>query len=212
MRRLVSITATVAISALTALHGGFLVANAETPPPPSCDADHTGGRSQNEDVQLACKIAELPQEHITSADDGMKLETDLSDEQLQNDFNFSAKQVDGFRAILAGDYEPSTPQISFYAEEEGKRFYISHEALKTGAFAALVTAAETSPEALAAATVAVSSMMGGPIGTALSGGVALLGIGFFIDFAAKITGAMVQGKGVALYVSWGFPPVKPKIE
>lgn len=120
--------------------------------------------------------------------------------------------MDGFRAILAGDYEPSTPQISFYAEEEGKRFYISHEALKTGAFAALVTAAETSPEALAAATVAVSSMMGGPIGTALSGGVALLGIGFFIDFAAKITGAMVQGKGVALYDSWGFPPVKPKIE
>ena len=32
---------------------------------------------------------------------------------------------------------------------------------------------------------------------ALSGGVALLGIGFFIDFAAKITGAMVQDKGVA---------------
>ena len=47
---------------------------------------------------------------------------------------------------------------------------------------------------------------------ALSGGVALLGIGFFIDFAAKITGAMLQDKGVALYVSWGFPPVKPKIE
>ncbi|MCI7671176.1 MAG: hypothetical protein SOX57_08895 [Schaalia hyovaginalis] len=80
------------------------------------------------------------------------------------------------------------------------------------AFAIIATAASTSPEALAAAFVAVSSMIGGPVGSALAAGVSLLGIGFFANLAVKITGALVQGKGVAFYAKWGFPPIVARVE
>ena len=76
----------------------------------------------------------------------------------------------------------------------------------------MATAAGSSPEALAAAWVGVSTMIGGPVGTIVAGGVALLGIGFFVNLAFKITGALAQGKGVALYLEWGFPPIVPEIE
>lgn len=76
----------------------------------------------------------------------------------------------------------------------------------------LVTAAEAGPEALAAAFVGLSSMMAGPVGTIIGGGVALLGTGFFIALAMKITGALAQGKGLAFYPQWDFPPLKVEIE
>lgn len=79
-------------------------------------------------------------------------------------------------------------------------------------FAVLATAAAAGPEPLAAAWVGVSSMIGGPVGTIVSGGVALLGIGFFVNLAGKILGVIAQGKGVALYLDWGFPPIAPEIE
>lgn len=55
-------------------------------------------------------------------------------------------------------------------------------------------------------------MIGGPVGSALAAGVSLLGIGFFADLAVKITGALVQGKGVAFYAKWGFPPIVARIK
>ena len=42
--------------------------------------------------------------------------------------------------------------------------------------------------------------------------VSALGYAFFVDLAAKIVGAIAQGKGVAFYLDWGFPPVSAKIE
>lgn len=41
---------------------------------------------------------------------------------------------------------------------------------------------------------------------------AVLGSVFFADLALKITGALVQGKGVAFYLDWGIPPVTTAIE
>lgn len=211
-RRLATITVAASIPALVSLHAGFAVANAETAPKPSCGTQLTEEQASNEDIKLACKIAELPQKHLSFSDDGKNLETDLSDDQLRNDFAFSDKQVDGFRAILAGNYQPSTPNISFYSEEEGKRFYISNEGLKAGTFATLATAATAGPEALAAAFVAVSSLIGGPMGGIFAAGVGLLGAAYFADLAVKITGALAQGKGLALYLTWGVPPIDAKIE
>ncbi|QNE88713.1 hypothetical protein H0194_06295 [Corynebacterium incognita] len=175
--------------------------------------------SQNEDIALACKIAQLDNDRFSTTNNGKKLESDLTDAELKSDYSFNDEQVSDFRDILAGKYTPTTTiesstgvQGMATTANAGPRYYISNEALTTGAFVAVATAAEAGPCALAAAFTAVSGMMGGPVGTAISGGIALLGIGFFVDLAAKIIGALVQGKGVALYPQWAFPPLKSAIE
>ena len=109
-----------------------------------------------------------------------------------------AESARGDKSVFNQDYEARS----------GARFYISYDDLTAGVFAVLAAG----PEPLAAAWVGVSSMIGGPVGTVVSGGVALLGIGFFVNLAGKILGAIAQGKGVALYLDWGFPPIVPEIE
>ena len=63
-----------------------------------------------------------------------------------------------------------------------------------------------------AAWTTVSSALAGPLGTVAGISTAVLGAAFFADLAMKITGAVVQGKGVAFYLSWAIPPVKTVIE
>ncbi|WP_165164563.1 hypothetical protein [Corynebacterium qintianiae] len=166
----------------------------------------------NEDIALACKIAQVGNEHFSQSDDGKALKVDLSDGELESVYGFNAQQVGDFRAILDGSFVPASARQESTALREGPRYYISNEALTAGTFVALATAAEAGPYALAAASTALGGVIGGPIGAAISGGIALLGVGFFIDLAAKIIGALAQGKGVALYPQWGFPPLESAIE
>lgn len=178
-----------------------------------CASQEAGMRGV--DVQLACKIVEIGQS-LSTSEDGRTIRTTLSDRELVEEYGFTKTQVRDFRAILSGTYvQPfdvrGLDSVSTRASS-GARFYISNQDLKAGAFAIIATAASTSPEALAAAFVAVSSMIGGPIGSALAAGVSLLGIGFFADLAVKITGALVRGKEVAFYTKWGFPPIVARIE
>ncbi|WP_166984980.1 hypothetical protein [Canibacter zhoujuaniae] len=162
------------------------------------------------DSELLCKIVDISS-YLKFGSDGRSLTTTLTDAQLVTDYGFTSAQVADFREILAGTYKPPAPPVGVYAERSA-RFYISNEDLKAGAFAALAIAAEAGPEALAAAFVGVSSLMGGPVGSIIGGGVALLGTGFFIALALKITGALAQGKGVAFYPQWDFPPLTVAIE
>lgn len=162
------------------------------------------------DTELLCKIIDVSS-YLEFGSDGRSLTTTLTDEQLVTDYGFTDAQVADFRAILDGTYKPPAPPEGIYTERSA-RFYISNADLQAGAFAVLATAANAGPEALAAAFVGVSSMMGGPVGSVIGGGVALLGTGFFIALAAKITGALVQGKGVAFYPQWDFPPLRVEIE
>ncbi|MBB5845806.1 hypothetical protein F4555_000602 [Mobiluncus mulieris] len=163
------------------------------------------------DGQLVCKIIEVGR-HIKPSKDGKHLQTTLSDTQLIQKYAFSEDNLKDFHSVLQGTYTPPVSQLNNIVERSGPRFYISADDLKFGIFATLFTASQVGPEALAAAAVVVSSAIGGPVGAALAGGVALLGIGFFIDLAAKIVGAVAQNKGIAFYPQWGFPPVRIEIE
>lgn len=161
------------------------------------------------DTGLLCKIIEVG-DSLEFGSDEKSLTTTLTDDQLKSEHGFTQQQVTDFRAILAGTYKPK-PAEGVYADRSS-RFYISNEALQSGTFAVLATAASAGPEALSAAFVTVSSLMTGGVGTIISGGVALLGTGFFVALAAKITGALAQGKGVAFYPKWDFPPLRVEIE
>lgn len=136
----------------------------------------------------------------------------MSDQTLEDVYGFSKDELTDCHAVLQGTYRYASSQYIKKAGSKAPRFYISSQDLRFGIFGSLFVAAQIGPEALAAAVVAVSSAIGGPVGAALAGGVAVLGIGFFIDLAAKIVGAVAQNKGVAFYPQWGFPPLKIKIE
>lgn len=165
------------------------------------------------DFDLVCKMISVGK-YLRFLPDGKSLSIKLSDEQLLDEFGFTPIQIQDFHSILNGTYIPpsSYQHSTAVASSEGYRYYISNGDLKAGVFAVLGAAAASGPEALAAAWIGVSSMIGGPVGAAVSGGIALLGAAFFIDLAAKITGALVQGRGVALYLTWGFPPIQSRIE
>ncbi|MFR4352752.1 MAG: hypothetical protein ACLT3H_14000 [Roseburia sp.] len=63
-----------------------------------------------------------------------------------------------------------------------------------------------------AAWTSISTALAGPLGTVAGFTTAALGTAFFLDLSLKITGALVQGKGVAFYLDWGIPPVRTAIE
>lgn len=152
-------------------------------------------------------------ENLQFKDDTGALSVHLTDADLRTRFGFSDNDVNHLRAIVAESARADKDVYEHdYIVRSGARFYISNQDLTAGVFSVLATAAGSSPEALAAAWVGVSTMIGGPVGTIVAGGVALLGIGFFVNLAFKITGALAQGKGVALYLEWGFPPIVPEIE
>lgn len=92
------------------------------------------------------------------------------------------------------------------------RFYLSNSDLQAGTFAVLSTAAQAGPAALMAAWTSISTALAGPLGTIAGLGTAILGGAFFADLGLKITGALVQGKGVVFYLDWGIPLVTTAIE
>lgn len=162
------------------------------------------------DGQLVCKIIEVGR-YIKLSQDGKSLRTTLSDNQLRQRYAFSEENLKDFHSVLQGTYTSPTSQLNRIVERSGPRFYISAADLQAGVFGAMTVAAGVGPEALAAAVVALSSAFG-PIGPVLSGGIALLGYGFFAAFAVKILGAVAQNKGLAFYPKWDFPPVRIEIE
>lgn len=153
--------------------------------------------------------------HITFSDDQKALEIDLSDETLSKEYGFTEQQLIDFGAILNGTYQPPNVDAGFYKNysvTRAARFYLSNTDLQAGTFAILATAAQISPAALMAAWTSISTALAGPLGTVAGFTTAVLGSAFFADLALKITGALVQGKGVAFYLDWGIPPVTTVIE
>lgn len=153
--------------------------------------------------------------HIAFSHDQKTLEIDLSDNVLMNEYGFTEKQIADLKAILNGTYQAPSVSADFlnsHPASRAARFYLSNEQLTMGTLAVLATAAQAGGPALMAAWTGVSTALAGPLGTVAGISTAALGATFFADLAVKITGALVQGKGVAFYLDWGVPPVKTVIE
>lgn len=167
------------------------------------------------DTELVTKLLTVSN-HIYFNDDQTSLKIDLSDDILIKEYEFTEQQLSDFKAILDGTYQSSA--INYNLSENApmtraaKRFYLSNSDLQAGTFAVLATAAQAGPAALMAAWTSISTALAGPLGTIAGLGTAILGGAFFADLALKITGALVQGKGVAFYLDWGIPPVTVAIE
>lgn len=171
----------------------------------------------NSDENLATKIANIGS-YISFEDDSENLQISLSDQELKEHFNFDSLEIEQLHMILNGEYdttiynsETNNSVTTFSTQKSGKRLYLSNHTLTAGAASALLIAAQTSPAALKASFVALSTSVG-PIGTLVAAGAAGFGASFFADLALKITGAVAQGKGVAFYFDWGWPPVSSAIE
>lgn len=162
------------------------------------------------DTALITKVLAVS-EHIFFTEDGRALITDLSNKELSNQYGFTEKQITDFHAILEGTYQPPASSKTL-PETRAARYYLSNYDLTAGVFAVLGTAAAAGPAALMAAWTGISTALAGPLGTIAGFSTAVLGATFFADLALKITGALVQGKGVAFYLDWGIPPVRTAIE
>ena len=162
------------------------------------------------DGELIEKVLDVS-EHIFFNENGTSLLTDLSDDDLSETYEFTNRQIADFHSILDGTYQPPDPTKTMPITR-ANRFYLSNSDLTAGVFAILGTAAAAGPAALMAAWTSISSALAGPLGTIAGLAVSALGYAFFADLALKITGALAQGKGVAFYLEWGFPPVRAEIE
>lgn len=174
-------------------------------------ADRASTADEERAIAFAEKVT-AASDHFESGPDGTII-INAADDLLQEKYAFEAEELTLLRTIASGAPVPvnqnSQPSASTMDTRIG---YISNGDLLVGPLAVLVGAAIAGPEALALAFTGVASIIGGPLGGIIGGGIALLGASFFLDLAAKITGAVVQGKGVAFYSKWGFPPLETKIE
>ncbi len=198
--------------AMVLLYAQPTFAKSETPPSaPSTNTDYVEVLNEyGLDGDLVGKIMNVS-DHIYFNEAKNALRTDLSDKELSAGYGFSDQQISDFHTILDGTYQP--PELSkTLPTTRAERFYLSNQDLTGGVFAVLGTAAAAGPAALMATWTSVSSALAGPLGTIAGMAVSALGYAFFVDLAAKIVGAIAQGKGVAFYLDWGFPPVSAKIE
>ncbi|WP_347301460.1 hypothetical protein [Dolosigranulum savutiense] len=202
---------------------GILLANVTVP--------SISASSVNESQQIKYQYQETPHlnsnlvekvakvgSYIYFKDNSVDLDISLSDQELMNNFGFSEQETRELRKVLSSTYQVSADNsrvknqtTTFSTRQSGKRVYLSNDALTAGVASSLLVAAQTSPAALKAAFIALGSSVG-PVGAVVAAGAAGFGAAFFADLAMKITGAIAQGRGVAFYFDWGWPPVDPVIE
>lgn len=138
----------------------------------------------------------------------------LTDEQLAGEFGFTKDEINFLHSSVLFD-TPQAKRIKKSTLAKSKcagGLYISYQDFIAGFGAALFAASSISPQALAASFTAISSIVGGPVASVISAGIAVLGAGFFADLAMKIAGAVVQKKGVCIQTQWGFPQRKAAIQ
>lgn len=144
-----------------------------------------------------------------------KLVMDISKDELKKEYRFTEADYTFLEEKVLNPKVAQSAQSDSNVKAYGARcaggVYMSYADLTAGFAAALFAASSVSPAALAAAFTAMSGAFTGPIGAIVAGGVAVLGIGFFADLAMKIVGAVAQGKGVCLQMTWSFPPLQPTI-
>ncbi|MBC3185009.1 hypothetical protein H7347_00150 [Corynebacterium sp. zg-331] len=167
----------------------------------------------DEDLQFITKVTSLG-EHYRGKENG-KLTIDLTDEEIESEHGFSNEELRQLHGIMNLNQETLNQKKSdqrFISPYDHRIGHIPHKDLTVGAAATLVTAAEAGPAALEAAFIAWNSLQGGPIGTAITGAIVVLGTGFFIDLAAKLTTAVASGRGLTFYGHAGSPPLKVEVE
>lgn len=89
---------------------------------------------------------------------------------------------------------------------DGNTLYISNQDLKNGVAAGIATAAAIGPAALQAALVALASMFGGPIGTAIGLVLVVLGAPGMVELAGRIVWAIGTGQGIYVKPVASYPP------
>jgi hypothetical protein len=171
------------------------------------------------DGELIMKVL-LIRYHINH-DENDKLCTDLTVEQLVNDYGFTQQQLDDLQAIFNGTYVAPRYRVEtnrglanrpLLQAKEAMRIYISNADLTDGAAAILLAAAAAGPDALAAAFTSFSFLLGGPLAGAVSVVSSVMGKAFFYGLASAIMVAVYQGKGLAIYLGGSYPYIHPKVE
>ncbi|WP_353067169.1 hypothetical protein [Arcanobacterium hippocoleae] len=165
-------------------------------------------------VEFAAKIAQANPVLKSSITAPGKFSIAATDAELQDKHHFTSDEVKLLHSFASGQ----APAINIIertstssSDRAARLFHISNADLQAGTFAFLATAAEAGPAAVAAVWPLLTSLAG-PLGTVAGIATAVLGGQFFANIAAKVVGALHQGKGITFYSDWAIPPITVEIE
>lgn len=165
-----------------------------------------------EDEAFIDKVVSIS-EFYTVEPKSNELTVSLSKNELINTYGFTEEQYDRLQNVVlnhsvgSSDDDLETPVITPYLHVSNGALYISNTDLNTGAFAAVGAAATVSPAALQAALIAVSSVVGGPVGTVLSTVMTVISGPSLIELAGRTVSAIATGRGIYIKPVFDYPPL-----
>lgn len=164
------------------------------------------------DTAYLQKVSSMAENFYLDENDNAQI--NLTKEQLVNQYNFSSIEAEELLNALNNQAVESTVTpgpiddgsiVTPNLHVSGGKVYISNMDLNSTAFAAIATASTLGPAALKGAFIAASTAIGGPVGTAISGIMALIGGPGLIDIAGHITTALITGEGVYIGPQFRYP-------
>lgn len=150
-------------------------------------------------------------------DDENRLSISINADDLINEFHFSDEELLMLNSAILGKQfggqknidskidctELIQPQIHV----SGGTLYISHNDLTVGVAAALVTAAQVGPAALAAALTALSTVVGGVAGSVIGLILSVAAAPSLVELAGRILYAVASKQGIYIKPVLSYPPL-----
>lgn len=155
-----------------------------------------------EDIDFLEKVVSVA-EYWAISDDHLTLS--LSIDELKSDYGFSDAQCNRlFKDIVGTTIYPSLEYMPMpNLHVEGAAVYFDNGDIHDY----LLAAATIGPEAMAAAITALSTAVGGLVGTALGGFLALLSMPSLIEICGKAIVAAGTGRGIYIGLQLDYPPI-----
>lgn len=139
-----------------------------------------------------------------------QLSITLSETELKNDFQFSETQYERLMSKVVGVSVAPTaenaPMPAFYIS--GGALYIEYTDLVGGVFAGLYAAASVGEAAMAAALAAVSTAISGPVGTVITGILAVIAAPSLTELCGRVIWAVATQQGIYIKPVLSYPPLE----
>lgn len=164
--------------------------------------------ASSEELDFVCKVAALSEYWEINDDDCLQL--NISQDDLRSKYGYSQEVIDRINNSIVGTYVPESsenvPAPAAYVKNGA--LYITYDDLCGGAFAALATAASAGPAAMAAALTAISTAFSGPVGTIISGILAVAAAPSLTELCGRVIYAIATKQGIYIKPVLAYPPLK----
>lgn len=161
-----------------------------------------------EDLDFINKVVSLSEFYEVNTDTN-KLEVSLDKNSIISDYHFTEEEYDRLVDVVLNHQVNNNVEgtVTPYVHVSNGALYISHNDLTAGIFASVAAAALVSPVALQAALIAVSSVVGGPVGAVLGTIMTVISGPSLIELGGRIVTAVATGRGIYIKPVFDYPPL-----